>query len=122
MTYWEIETYQLQIDLMPIEHKSTDTPLHHDSMSYWENQHITKGRLTPLLIEYKSTEPYYTSTVWAIEISTHTQGRQTTLLIEHKSKEPYYTRIIWPIEKLRHTPMLIKHKSTELYYTSDSMS
>ena len=34
-------------------------------------------RQSPLLIEHKSTELYYTSTAWAIEKLTHTQGRQT---------------------------------------------
>ena len=45
--------------------------LHQDTMTYWEIKPY------PLLIKQKSTEPYYTSTVWAIEKSTHDQGRQT---------------------------------------------
>ena len=148
MRYWEIETYQGQIDLMPIEHnlqlpttpgqyellknqhitKADRSPANQaqvyralvdqDSMSYWEintyqgrqtphklstglqsllpQDNMTyweietyQGHIDPELIEYMSTEPYYTSTVWAIDKSAYTQGRQMPLLIEHKSTDPY---------------------------------
>ena len=57
MSYWEIDTYQLQIDLMPIEHnlQSTTTPGQYELL---KNQHIPKSDRAPLLIEQKSTEPY----------------------------------------------------------------
>ena len=71
MTYWEIEHIP-RADKPPMKPAQVyRAKLHQDIMTYW------KMLTYPLLIKHKSTDPYYTMTIWAIEKSTHTQGRQT---------------------------------------------
>ena len=108
MTYWEINTYPVQMAppanqaqvYRALLHQDTPTNqaqvyrallpqdptanwaqvyravLHQDSMSYWESD-TYPGQTDPPLIKHRSTEPYYTRTVWGIDKSTHTHGRRT---------------------------------------------
>ena len=46
MRYWEIETYQLQIDLMPIEH-NLQSPTTTGQYELLKNQHIPKADRPP---------------------------------------------------------------------------